>query len=301
MKYRVFGGLNCALFLLTFTASALFAADQQNGWARFRGPNGDGKANASLPESWKEEDYAWKSTLPGGGSSSPVLWGDKVFLLCADNATARRSIVCLRTTNGSILWTRDYESSPFTKNRDNSYASSTPAVDDQRVYAYWTTPDEISVRALDHSGKELWMRNLGKYKSQHGGGTSPIVYQGRLIFNNDQDGDSSLLALDVADGHTRWEIKRHADRAAYATPFVRDSQGQAEEMVFASSSHGLTGVDPVKGCVNWEYTNAFPQRVVGSPIFAAGLIIGACGEGGVGRRLVAVRPPSKDKSAELVY
>src|SRR5262245_8187458 len=90
--------LNSAVCVLMFSGSVLFAADPQSAWSRFRGSNGTGLASAKLPASWKDEDYAWRATLPGGGCSSPVLWGDKVFLLCADNATARRSIVCLSTT-----------------------------------------------------------------------------------------------------------------------------------------------------------------------------------------------------------
>jgi outer membrane protein assembly factor BamB len=174
-------------------------------------------------------------------------------------------------------------------------------VDQDRVYAYWGTPEAVMVLALDHKGNEIWRRNLGPFKSQHGSGTSPIIFRDLLVLNNDQDGPSFLIALDAKTGATRWHVDRRPDRAAYGTPFVHQTEEGKPELVFASSSHGLTGIDPLKGEVNWEVTNAFPFRVVSSPVLAGDLVIGTCGEGGTGRRLVAVRPGSKTQTAQLAY
>jgi outer membrane protein assembly factor BamB len=254
-----------------------------------------------LPVAWTAKDCAWKASLPGTGSSSPVLWGQKLFLLCGDNGTGTRTVVCLSANDGSTVWKREYGAGTFAKNRDNSYASSTAAADQRHVYIYCATPEEVSVLALDHSGVEVWRRNLGPYKSQHGGGTSPIVFGDLVIFNNDQDGESFLIALDTKNGATRWQLDRRTDRAAYATPCIRQTAENKPELVFASSSHGVTAVDPLKGAVNWEFTNAFPFRVVSSPALARDLIIGTCGEGGAGRRLVAVRPGANGRAAQLAY
>lgn len=270
-------------------------------WTRFRGPNGSGISTATnLPSSWTESDYRWKVGLPGTGHASPVIFGGQVFVLCGDKATARRTLLCLNTRDGKIVWSRDYASTTFAEHRENSYGTSTPVVDDKHVYVYWTTPDEITVLALDHQGKETWRRNLGPFKSQHGSGTSPVLFGDLLVIGNDQEGPSSIFGLDAATGRTRWEVKRRTDRAAYSAPLVRQF-GRETELVFTSSGHGVTGIDPTTGRVNWELTNAFPFRVVGSPILADGLVVGSSGEGGVGRRLVAVQPGSGTELPRIVY
>lgn len=271
-------------------------------WTRFRGPNGSGYSSAThFPATWTDADYRWKISLPGIGHASPVIWGQKIFTVCGDNTSAKRTLLCLNTADGRVVWQREYESATFSKNRDNSYGSSTPAVDRERVYFYWTTVDEVTVLATDHAGKEIWRRNLGPYKSQHGSGTSPIVFQDLVIVNNDQEGPSSLLALDAKTGATKWKVDRQTNVASYSTPFVRETEAGKLELIFTSSAHGVTGVDPQTGHTNWELKDAFPQRVVGSSVLADGLIVGACGTGGVGRRLVGVRPPTGGRGPELAY
>jgi outer membrane protein assembly factor BamB len=291
-----------AFCFLVFIAPRLADAAPPPDWSRFRGPNGSGIGMVeNLPSTWTEQDYRWKASLPGSGHASPVISQGKVFVLCSDKTTAKRILVCLATGAGRALWQREFDSTAFQKNRDNSYATSTPAVDSQRIYVYWTTPQEVTMLALNHSGEQVWRRNLGPFKSQHGSGTSPIVYEDLVILNNDQEGPSSLLALDAKTGVTRWQVPRRKDRAAYATPCVRSVQATKSEVIFSSSAHGVTAVDPQTGRVNWELTNAFPFRVVGSPVLAGDLILGACGEGGVGRRVVAVRPPAGGRGAESAY
>ncbi len=288
--------------LCSVSAADVLPGPDPGQWTRFRGPNGCGLSSATnLPTSWTDKDYRWKVALPGSGHASPVVWGDKLFTVCTEEASAKRVVLCLKTSDGSVAWQREYSSQSFRKNRDNSYASSTPAVDSERVYVYWTTPEEVTLLALDHQGREAWRRNLGPFKSQHGSGTSPIVFNDLVILNNDQEGPSFLTALDAKTGATRWQLNRRTDRAAYSTPCVRQTDDGTAELVFTSSGHGISGLSPLTGKVNWELTNALPFRVVSSPVLADGLIIGTCGEGGVGRRLVAVRPGSAKRSPQLVY
>lgn len=293
-----------AAFVLAWVllATPLLAADVDTNWTRFRGPNGSGISSVTgLPSEWTDKDYRWTLSLPGVGHASPVVINGRVFAMCGDKATAKRTLVCVDSREGRLLWERSFESSTFQKNRDNSYASSTPAVDAQRVYVYWTTAEEVTVLAFDFSGKEVWRRNLGPYKSQHGSGASPMLVNGLVIVNNDQEGPSSLMALDAQTGSTRWEIKRRQDRAAYSTPLIRPGPDGQPEIIFTSSGHGVTAADPRSGTVLWQLTNAFPFRVVGSPILADNLIVGACGEGGIGRRVVAVRPPVGNEPPALAY
>ncbi|MFP4055687.1 MAG: PQQ-binding-like beta-propeller repeat protein [Candidatus Brocadiia bacterium] len=268
-------------------------------WPRFRGPNGEGIAEApGLPTRWTEADYDWRVELPAIGHSSPVVWGDRIFVTAGDSKNATRYVLCIRGADGSVLWTRRYDSKPHRLNRDNSYATSTPALDAQRAYVYWATPREVTLLALRHDGREAWRRDLGPFDSQHGSGVSPIVHDGLVIVPNDQKGESSLIALDCQSGATRWKVPRKGGKAAYATPCVYRPQGGPPELIFFSTEQGITSVDPRSGEVNWQFASAFPLRVVASPVVASGLIVGTCGVGGSGRRFVAVRPGPKP---ELVY
>jgi hypothetical protein len=109
---------------------------QAQEWTRFRGPNGTGVSDATtVPATWSEKDYNWKAELPGIGHSSPVIWGDRIFLTSAFDDTATRLVLCLSAADGSIIWQREYKSTPHGKHQLNSFASSTPCVDEERLYA----------------------------------------------------------------------------------------------------------------------------------------------------------------------
>jgi outer membrane protein assembly factor BamB len=268
-------------------------------WSRFRGPSGAGLDNATaVPIKWAEKDYNWKVRLPGVGHSSPVLWGKRIFLTCADTKTAGRMILCLSTTDGSVVWQQDYASRIYRHHRDNSFASSTPAVDAQRVYTTWTTPDEVTLLALDHDGHEKWRRNLGPFKSMHGSGTSPIAYHDLVVLANDQQGKAFLIAVDSKTGRTRWQLDRRSGLTPASTPCVYRPGSGAPELICTSTAHGITSVDPISGEINWEVGDVFLDRCVGSPVFGHGLIIASYGFGSRGTRLVAVRPGSRDKNVE---
>jgi outer membrane protein assembly factor BamB len=299
MIHRIF------LPLTLLVASAALCQAQE--WTRFRGPNGTGVSDATtIPAEWTDREVNWKVTLPGIGHSSPVLWGDKMFLTSAFEDTATRLVVCLRAGDGKILWQHKYASSLHTKHKFNSFASSTPCLDDERVYCCWSTPEEYTLLALDHEGNEIWHTNLGPYVSQHSCGVSPVVYGDLVILGNDQgdenhQGVSSLLAVDRRTGDVRWKLDRRTATVAYSTPCVYQPQGGAPELIFNSESHGITSVDPASGRVNWEI-DVFSKRSVSSPVIAAGLIFGSCGSGGGGNYVVAVRPPAgKGSAPEIAY
>src|SRR3974390_3785399 len=118
--------------------------------------------------------------------------------------------------------------------------------------------------------------------SDLGSGASPVVYNGLVWINNDQDGPSSLIALKVDSGAVSYKIDRLTDKVSYGTPCLWQEAGRLKQLIFASSSHGLTSVNPLNGAINWDYTNLFEARVVSSPISGDGLIFCSSGEGGVG-------------------
>jgi outer membrane protein assembly factor BamB len=228
--------------LVVVLARGAFAGEHD--WPRFRGPNGTGVSPAStIPARWTDQDYNWKVEVPGVGHSSPVAWGDCIFLTSADRETARRTVLCLDTADGRTRWRHDYPSHTFRQHRHNSYATATPAVDGHGVVVTWSTFDEMALMALDREGRETWRRDLGPYVGKHGTGASPILVGGLVVLANDQEnpgllpqvygesgskipaGKSFLIAVDRKTGRTRWHTERRTGLSArLARPLHRNCQ-----------------------------------------------------------------------------
>ena len=279
--------LPLGLLLLGSTWGALSVAQE---WTRFRGPNGTGISDATtIPTTWTDDDYNWIAELPGAGHSSPVVWGERIFLTSADGDGARRYVLCIDVVDGRIVWQRDYDSTPHKKHVRNSFATPTAVVDQDYVFVVWSAPEQYSLRAFDHQGRELWHRDLGPYASQHSCGSSPILFEDMVILGNEQDGDSFLIAVDRQTGQTRWQTPRQTTVVAYSTPCVYQPRHGPLELIFNSGSHGISSVDPWTGQPNWEL-KVFDKRSVSSPVIVNDLIFGSCGSGGGGNYVVAVKP-----------
>lgn len=267
-------------------------------WVRFRGPNGSGiSATTTVPVRWTEKDHNWKVKLPGVAHSSPVLWGDRVFITSGEEETGKRIIQCLRTSDGQQLWAREFPGAKHGKHSDNSFASATPVVDDRHVYLNWGSPKEQLVVALDHSGKEIWRIDLGPYKGGHGFGASPIVHEDVLVVPNDQDGPSSLIGLERDTGKVRWKVPRQG-KSSYITPCVHQPKSGPAELIFTNWDHGFTSIDPKTGTKKWElniFDKGHTETAIGSPIVAGDLVLGTCGWLGVRQEVVAVRLASGDQ------
>jgi outer membrane protein assembly factor BamB len=282
-----------ALLLAAFFAVTSAAAQE---WTRFRGPNGTGVSSSrGLPVSWTEKEFVWRVPIAGASHSQPVIWGERLFLLTALDAGKERALLCLRKTDGQELWRKTYAlPMPRLGNRNTGYANTSPVVDADRVVACFVSHDHFWVRAFDHAGHELWSRDLGRFSAQHGHGASPIIHDGRVIVTNDQDGTSSVVALDLKTGAVVWTSPR-ATRgdtnvaAAYGTPVVHRRADGADELLLSSHAHGLSGLDARTGALNWE-SPVFDKRMVASPVVAGDLAIGTCGSGaGTGNYLSAIR------------
>jgi hypothetical protein len=237
-------------------------------WPRFRGPNGAGLSDASIPAKWTDADYNWKIKLPGGGNSSPAIWGDRIFLTCGNDETGDHMVVCINAGDGSVRWTRTYPSQSYKHHQFNSYASSTPAVDEKYVYVCWSTPEEFTLLALDHDGKDLWQKGLGPFISQHGGGQSPIAYQGMVIVGDDQEGpESFVFALDRETGAEVWKTKRKpSNKFAPATPCVFQPKSGPPQLIFVNKSQGFTAIDPKDGHTIWA---VLPEHYDARPVAPA--------------------------------
>jgi outer membrane protein assembly factor BamB len=270
-------------------------------WPRFRGPNGSGLSASSIPVRWTEKEVNWKVTLPGIGHSSPVLWGERIFVTSGDEKATQRLLLCLHAADGRVLWSRAYSGEPHRKHADNSLASATPVVDQHRVYVCWGSPKEYRVVALDHVGREEWRVDLGPYKTGHGFGVSPIPHGDLLIVPNEQDGKSEIVALEQASGKVRWRISRRS-KTTYSTPCIFQTKDRSPELILTSYEHGITSLDPATGRTNWEidvFDKGHIETSIGSPIVAGDLVIGMSGWLGVKKEVIALRPDQTSKPRQL--
>ena len=291
----------CCTFV-GLSSSIAFAQE----WTRFRGPNGSGVSRATtVPTQWTEADHNWRITLAGRGHSSPVLWGKRLFVTSGDEESGQRIVLCVNAADGRRVWSREFPAARHGKHDLNSFASSTPAVDGQRLYVAWATPEEYVVLALDHDGRESWRVDLGPSKVAHGFGASPIVHDDLVVVPNDQDETGSLIALDADTGAIRWKVARKG-KSSYITPCIYQPDGGAAELIFTNWDHGITSIDPKTGEKNWEidiFEKSHPESAIGSPIVAGDLVLGTCGWLGVRKEVVAIRPASiaRGKDAAEVY
>ena len=264
---------------------------------RFRGPEGSGIYTAkNLPLSWNEDDYLWTLQLPGHGHSSPMAWGDRLYVTSTDRGSPLLILLCLDSRSGQEIWRRSFTSEAHRLHRLSSYATSTPAVDQYHVYMVWSNHGHFNIAAIDHAGKEVWRRDLGTRVTSHGGETSPIVLGDRVIVANDSKGPSSIHALDRMTGETLWKRERPnapKGKASYCTPLVYHTPRGDKQLIFNSTSSGMTALNPENGEVIWEMPHLYSDRTILSPIPIGEYIIASSGSGTGGGNLIAVRPPTR--------
>ncbi len=279
----------------------LWAANKSN-WPRFRGTNGAGTADFTIPPKWSEDAVNWETELPGTGHGSPVVWGDKIFLNAAREKGKERLVVCLDASSGKILWNKAFASATHKTNKRNSFASSTPAVDADAVYVAWGNKTELQVTALSHEGKQLWQGNFGKVTGGHGFGVSPIVHDDLVVLPNDiEKGGGFLLAIDRKTGETRWKIPRDSKRLTFSTPCVYQAPNGKTELIFTNWWLGVTSVDPTTGKALWElsvFGRPHAERAISSPVVFKDLVLSVCGFTTLDKHLVAIRPASASKDGK---
>lgn len=288
------------LSLLCFAALNLTAQE----WARFRGPNGTGiSESTSIPTSWTRSNYRWIVDLPGRGHSSPVLWGEKLFITCTDDSVGGTVLLCYNAKTGHVLWRRNYSYPKTPQHKFNSFATSTPTVDAERVYLTWGNDMTCMLLALTHRGDDVWERNLGPLQSQHGFGFTPILVDDKIIVQNEQLGSSSLAAFDAKTGAPKWQTPRKSGvKTAYSTPCLHTPEGGEPQLVLTSQAGGVYALSPEDGKEIWRLPNVFDKRTVASPVIGDGLVFGSGGAGSKADRLIAVRmPTAKSRKPELAY
>lgn len=287
--------------LLALSAPALIHAEE---WSRFRGPNGTGvSADKNLPATFDEANTAWKVEL-GKGWSSPVLWKDEV-IVTAETGTGTRAVICLSAKDGKVLWKHEEHFTEHRKHNFNSFASSSPFVDADRIYVNWSNGTTIQALALDHSGKVVWRNDhVADYIHEHGTGVSALVADGIMIvrseFDTEKNGQqlasspeqmawkSCIVGLDAATGKVAWKHEIPNCLNTYSTPLVHDLPNGKREFVIANTGSGVMGLDTKTGKINWQHNPGYKQRSLGSPAFADGVFFCTFGSGGGGKEIAAL-------------
>jgi outer membrane protein assembly factor BamB len=203
----------------------------------------------------------------------------------------------LNATNGKTEWTKELPGDFAKTHAKNTLASGTPACDGKQIYCSWWDGKVVSLHTYDLSGKELWQASLGNYISQHGPGFSPMVHDGTVFVNVDDDKHAQLVAFDTKTGTKKWFADRKHERACYTTPFILERPGKPAELLLGTT-HAITAYNPSTGKVNWEYQLVWPKgemplRVIGHPVYVAGVLVMQCGDGGGSRYTIAIDPNAK--------
>lgn len=292
---RILGCLTTLLFVLP----SLFCSEN---WPRFRGNNGDGYSDCNIPHQWNESSYRWSLKLDEPGHGSPSVWGELVFLNSSTDQGKTRKVIAVEAKTGEVKWQRSYRSKTHKTHRFNSFASSTPALDEKRVYSVWGHATELLVTAHTHEGKLLWERDLGGVKGGHGFAVSPIVFEDLLIVPNDQEkGGGAHYGLDCKTGEIRWKVPRASKRLTYSTPCIFTSPQGNPELIFTNWWLGFTSLEPKTGKKLWElsvFGRPHSERAISSPIVAGDLVLGVCGFTTLDKHLVAIRPASASKDGQ---
>jgi outer membrane protein assembly factor BamB len=240
-----------SLWPLCIWLATLAVANAEN-WPGWRGPRGDGSSQEQgVPTDWSPtQNITWKVELPGTGHASPVVWGDRIFIACCREEEKDRVLACFDRNSGKQLWQQVVLHSPLErKHRLNSFASSTPATDGQRVYVSFLDGDEMAVAAYDYSGSRLWLARPGRFSSVHGYCSCPVLFEGKVIVNGDHDGDAYLVALDCATGRTQWKVDRENKTRSYVTPIIRQIDNRTQMIL--SGSKSVASYDPHDGSRHW--------------------------------------------------
>jgi outer membrane protein assembly factor BamB len=279
------------LFFATADA-ACGGGEAQHAWPQWRGPLGTGVApHAQPPIHWSETKHIrWKTALPGKGHSTPIVWGDRIFLTTAipygeavkprfirpgahDNLALTQphefNVMAISRKTGKVLWRQmvhqqvPHEAGHVT----SSLASASPVTDGELVFAFFGS---YGLYCLNTSGKLLWKKNLGEMhtKHGHGEGSSPALHGDTLIINWDHEEQSFLVALDKRTGKQRWRVAR-AEDTSWATPIVVEHGGKAQ--VIVPGTNRLRGYDLASGAVLWE-CGGLSSNIVASPVAANGVV-----------------------------
>jgi outer membrane protein assembly factor BamB len=302
--------LACSL-ILAYSLTGV-AAEQDN-WPQFRGPamNPAVADNPNLPERWSQtENVEWATEIPGLGWSSPVVWGQRVFLttVTADGEFEQPKpglyaprgrpeppqvhhnwrVYCLDLATGDVLWQRSVKAGvpEFPRHMKNTYASETPTTDGERVYVRF---GELGLYAFDMEGNEVWTLPVPdrETKSDWGSASSPVLHGDKLILLYDNEEDSWIAALDKRTGEEIWRTARD-EVSSWATPYIWEHAQRTE--IVTSAPNRIRSYD-LDGTLLWEMDGKMSWAAIATPFSSHGLVYVNSGYfGDQHRPAYAIRP-----------
>jgi outer membrane protein assembly factor BamB len=297
----------CAIFVFALAPAAIRAADATDAhWPHWRGPGGDGIARSSAPVQFTDKSIGWKAEIPGRGHSTPVVWGDRIFVTTAipngakpaaepapepagppDKKGGRRrggfgggsgpqqehrlEVICLDRKDGKVLWRQTAKAvvpHEGYHGQYGSFASNSPITDGKRVYVSFGSR---GVYAYDFNGKLVWQKDSGvqmHMRNAFGEGVAPVLHGETLLVLFDQESDSFLLALDKNTGKELWRAQRD-EISNWAEPLVVDFQGKKQVIVAAPKK--VRSYNFADGKLIWECAG-LGANTIPIPVYANGMV-----------------------------
>ena len=256
-------------------------------WSRWRGPSGQGQVpSGKYVDRWSATaGVQWKTPVPGRGNSSPIVWGDRIFLTTARDQGRRLSMLAFSRKDGTQLWETDIPQSGVEyPHEKNGYASATAATDGELVYASFGRHGLV---AFDLAGKIAWHRKFGVIDNYHGPAGSPVLYKDRVFIYQDANpapGQRAFVAaFDKKTGKTIWETPR-SETVGWGTAVVINT-GERDELV-VSSQRRVAAYDPNSGTELWT-VRGMTFEVIPTPVVGHGLVFASSGRAGP---TIAIRP-----------
>ncbi len=290
-----------------------FGACAKANWPQFRGSSSGVIEEGLSPSAWSAtENVAWTVEIPGRGWSSPIVWGERIFVTSAvseadtetpkkglylggnrdkaSDKTHRWMVYCVDFNTGKILWEQvAHKGVPrHPLHIKNTYASETPVTDGQRIYAYF---GNVGLFCYDLDGKPLWSREFASLKTSNNWGTaaSPVLYEDKLFIQNDNDEQSFLVALNKKTGEQIWRVERD-EKSNWATPYIWKNQQRTELVTAARGKIRSYNLD---GQLLWEL-GGMSSIVIPTPLAEHGLLYVTSGYVGDKKRpLFAIRPDAQ--------
>jgi outer membrane protein assembly factor BamB len=272
--------------------ASLHLASAEN-WPGWRGPHGDGTSLESKPPiRWSAtSNVVWKTEIPGNGHASPIVWGDRIFTVSARLEHQDRVLFCLDRGTGKMLWHKTVLQSPLEKKHSlNSYASSTPVTDGERIYVAFLDRQEMVVAAYDFDGNQKWLVRPGPFASMHGFCSSPILFEDKVVVNGDHDGDSYLVALSRAEGRMLWKTPRQNRTRSYCVPLIRELAGRTQMVLTGDKC--VASYDPNTGKQHWVIDGPTDQFVA-SPVYSTGTGLLYITGGFPDHHILAIKPDGR--------
>lgn len=267
-------------------------------WPEWRGPDRNGiTSEPNVPTHWSAESgVKWKTAAIGAGISSPVIWGNRIFLAASDGPRhSELHLLGLDFETGNEMWHLRFWGTAPTRchGTKSTMASPTPITDGNAVFAFYGTGD---VFAVDRDGALLWQRSLandyGPFENRFAASSSPLLYQDLLLLQCDHYGDSYLIALDKATGKVRWRTERPDSWLSWASPRLVPVADGHEFVVAASLT--IAGFDPRTGKQLWT-VDGMQRECIPTPVLGHGLIYAVSGPGGA---TLAIKPGGRGNVSE---